>query len=180
MDKYTWVDVGSSYVPSEICSAFLYAQLELMDAITERRREIYAAYERQLRLLEVDGLLRLPSVPKECDSNFHMFYILLPDQATRNALMAHLRQNGILAVFHYVPLHTSPMGLKFGSSDGQLPITEDLSRRLLRLPFYYGLTEADQGRVVEAIRTFLQARDGQRALAIRSAGQVSVLGEGPP
>ena len=85
MDKYTWVDVGSSYVPSEICSAFLYAQLELLDAITERRRRIYETYEQRLRPLEEEGLLRLPRLPEDCDSNYHLFYILLPDTPTRDA-----------------------------------------------------------------------------------------------
>jgi dTDP-4-amino-4,6-dideoxygalactose transaminase len=158
VDKYTWVDVGSSYVPSEICSAFLYAQLELLDAITERRRHIYEAYERALRPLEEEGLLRLPRLPDECASNYHLFYILLADAPTRDALMAYLRQNGILAVFHYVPLHSSPMGQKFGYRDGQFPVTEELSGRLLRLPFYYGLTEEEQGRVVGRVRDFFAGR----------------------
>jgi dTDP-4-amino-4,6-dideoxygalactose transaminase len=164
VDKYTWVDVGSSYVPSEICSAFLYAQLELLDAITERRRRIYETYEQRLRPLEEEGLLRLPRLPEDCDSNYHLFYILLPDTPTRDALMAHLRQNGILAVFHYIPLHSSPMGQKFGYNDGQLPVTEELSGRLLRLPFFYGLTEDEQGRVVDGIRTFLEARAARPAV----------------
>jgi len=171
VDKYTWVDVGSSYVPSEICSAFLYAQLELMDAITERRREIYRSYKVQLRPLEEEGLLRLPRVPEDCDSNYHLFYILLPDEPTRDALLAHLRQNGILAVFHYIPLHTSPMGRKFGYEDGQLPVTEAMSGRLLRLPFYYDLTAQEQGRVVEAITTFLKARAVRRVSPALSANR---------
>jgi dTDP-4-amino-4,6-dideoxygalactose transaminase len=156
VDKYTWVDVGSSYVPSEICSAFLFAQLEHLDAITERRRAIYEAYERALRPLEEEGFLRLPRLPEECTSNYHLFYILLADAPARDALMTHLRQRGILAVFHYVPLHSSPMGQKFGYRAGQLPVTEELSGRLLRLPFYYGLTEEEQGRVVGGIRDFFR------------------------
>jgi dTDP-4-amino-4,6-dideoxygalactose transaminase len=152
------VDVGSSYVPSEICSAFLYAQLERLDAIAARRPTIYRRYLERLRPLEEQGLLRLPCFPEECDSNYHLFYILLPDGPTRDGLMAHLRQNGILAVFHYVPLHSSPVGQKFVYRDGQFPVTEDLSGRLLRLPLYYDLTEEDQGRVVEGVRTFLELR----------------------
>jgi dTDP-4-amino-4,6-dideoxygalactose transaminase len=168
VDKYTWVDIGSSYVPSEICSAFLYAQLELLDAITERRRQIFETYERELRPLEEEGLLRLPRLPEECASNYHLFYILLADAATRDALMAHLRQDNILAVFHYVPLHSSPMGQKFGYRDGQFPVTEELSGRLLRLPFYYGLTEEEQGRVVGRVRDFFAGRVPTRA-ALESA-----------
>jgi dTDP-4-amino-4,6-dideoxygalactose transaminase len=165
VDKYTWVDVGSSYVPSEICSAFLYAQLEHLDAITQRRRAIYETYERELRPLEDEGLLRLPRLPEECTTNYHLFYILLADSATRDALMAHLRQRGILAVFHYVPLHSSPMGQKFGYRAGQLPVTEELSGRLLRLPFYYGLTEEEQGRVVGGVRDFFAAKVPSAAAA---------------
>ncbi len=158
VDKYTWVDVGSSYVPSEICSAFLYAQLELLDAISERRRQVYQTYQRELRPLEEEGVLRLPRLPPECASNFHLFYILLADTAERDALMAHLRRQGILAVFHYVPLHSSPMGQKFGYRAGQLPVTEEMSGRLLRLPLYYELTEEEQGRVVGAVRDFFAGR----------------------
>jgi len=158
VDKYTWVDVGSSYVPSEICCAFLYAQLELLDAITERRRQIYQTYRERLEPLEEAGLLRLPHIPEKCVSNSHLLYILLPDVQTRDALMAHLRQEGILAVFHYVPLHSSPMGQKFGYAEGQLPVTESVSGCMLRLPFYYDLTEADQDRIIETIKGFLEAK----------------------
>jgi dTDP-4-amino-4,6-dideoxygalactose transaminase len=157
VDKYTWVDVGSSYVPSEICSAFLYAQLEQMEPISERRRAIYYRYQDGLASLEHEGLLRLPRIPADCDSNYHLFHILLADTETRDGLMAHLRQKGILAVFHYVPLHSSPMGQKFGYREGDLPVTESVSRRLLRLPFYHDLTEDEQARVVAEIRTFLEA-----------------------
>jgi dTDP-4-amino-4,6-dideoxygalactose transaminase len=156
VDKYTWVDVGSSYVLSEICSAFLYAQLELLDIIAERRRNIYRFYHLHLRPLEEQGLLRLPHVPEDCQSNFHLFYILLPDMETRDSLMRHLKQQGILAVFHYVPLHSSPMGRKFGYRADDLPITEVLSGCLLRLPFYYEITEDEQERVVAAIKAFFQ------------------------
>jgi dTDP-4-amino-4,6-dideoxygalactose transaminase len=156
VDKYTWVDVGSSYVPSEICCAFLYAQLELMDSITERRRAIYTYYREHLAALEDDGLLRLPRVPAECHSNYHIFYILLPDAPTRDGLMQHLKQAGILAVFHYVPLHSAPMGLKLGYHEGQLPVTEEYSARLLRLPLYHEITEAEQAEVVREVTAYLR------------------------
>jgi dTDP-4-amino-4,6-dideoxygalactose transaminase len=155
VDKYTWVDVGSSYLPSEIACAFLYAQLEAMDTITERRKRVYEFYGHHLSPLEERGLLRLPSVPRECRINYHLFYILLNEPKTRDGLMAHLKENGIQAVFHYVPLHTSPMGKRLGYRDGELPLTEDLSARLLRLPFYNDITEEEQSRVVEQIATYL-------------------------
>jgi dTDP-4-amino-4,6-dideoxygalactose transaminase len=156
VDKYTWVDVGSSYVPSEICSAFLYAQLEMLDAISERRQRIYQFYHQHLKPLEEEGLLRLPYLPPHCGSNYHLFYILLPDTQARNALMEHLKQNGIFAVFHYIPLHASPMGKKFGYRDGDLPITENLSARLLRLPMYYEISEDEQMDVISQITAFLR------------------------
>lgn len=149
IDKYTWVDIGSSYVPSEIACAFLYAQLEMMNAIAERRKTIYKHYRLLLKPLEVQGLLNLPHIPEDCESNYHMFYILLPNQEIRSALMAHLKQHGIMAVFHFVPLHSSPMGQKFGGQIGDLSITEELSGRLLRLPFYYEMTEGEQVYIVK-------------------------------
>ncbi len=155
-DKYTWVDLGSSYVPSEICSAFLYAQLEMMATITQSRRRMFHFYLDELSPLEQEGLLQLPQVPEDCQSNYHLFYILLPDQHIRDALMVNLRRHGILAVFHYIPLHSSPMGQNYGYREGDLPVTEDLSRRLLRLPLYYEISIDEQARVVDQIRQFLE------------------------
>jgi dTDP-4-amino-4,6-dideoxygalactose transaminase len=172
VDKYTWVDVGSSYVPSEICSAFLYAQLELLDPIALRRRQLYHAYLDALAPLEADGLLRLPYVPEECASNHHLFYVLLPDRPTRDGLMTHLRQRGILAVFHYIPLHSSPMGQKLGYAEGQLPVTEDVSGRLLRLPLFFGLTEEEQGRVVAEVKAFLARPAARPAVSPSNAVRV--------
>ena len=162
VDKYTWVDVGSSYVPSEICSAFLYGQLEMLEPIAQRRRSIYQAYRRLLKPLELDGLLRLPHIPEDCTSNCHMFYILLPDEATRNSLLAALKSRGIQAVFHYVPLHASPMGQKLGFRQGMLPITENMSGRLLRLPFYFDITADEQSRVVNAVAECLRSIQGDQ------------------
>jgi dTDP-4-amino-4,6-dideoxygalactose transaminase len=158
VDKYTWVDVGSSYVPSEITAAFLYAQLEMLDEIKERRRAVYEFYLSHLRELEGRGSLRLPIIPEGCDTNYHMFHVLLRDQATRDRLMSHLRQHNIQAVSHYVPLHTSPMGLRLGYAEGGLPVTEDASARLLRLPFYIQLTEEEQLMVVHALESFFAGR----------------------
>lgn len=155
VDKYTWVDLGSSYVPSEIASAFLFGQLECLDSISDRRRTIYETYQQELAPLESAGLLRLPRIPDACRCNFHLFYVLLADEATRDGLLAHLRQHGIHAVFHYVPLHASPMGRQVGRAASDLPVTRDLAARLLRLPMYYDLTQADQARIVGEVRRFL-------------------------
>jgi dTDP-4-amino-4,6-dideoxygalactose transaminase len=151
IDKYTWVAIGSSYVPSEICSAFLYAQMEMRQAICRRRREVYETYLEHLRPLEQQGLLRLPIVPEHCQTNHHLFHILLPDAVTRDGLMAHLKSQGILAVFHYMPLHLAPIGRTYGYREGQLPITENLSARLLRLPLFFGLSHDDQMLVIDQI-----------------------------
>lgn len=143
VDKYTWVDVGSSYVLSELSCAFLYAQLEALDAIRNQRRQVFDNYRHLLRELENDGHLRLPVIPAHCDTNYHMFYILLEDQATRDSLMQYLREHGVNAVFHYIPLHTSPMGKTYGNQRGQLPVTEEYAGRLLRLPFFNELEFSD-------------------------------------
>jgi dTDP-4-amino-4,6-dideoxygalactose transaminase len=155
IDKYTWVDVGSSYLPSEIVCAFLYAQLEMIDAINQRRRKIYEVYYSGLGPLADRRLLRLPVNPAGCHGNYHLFYILLPDTRTRDGLLSYLMENGIRSAFHYVPLHSSPMGKNFGYHESDLPVTEEFSKRLLRLPFFNDITESQQGRVVDSIREFL-------------------------
>jgi dTDP-4-amino-4,6-dideoxygalactose transaminase len=156
VDKYTWVDVGSSFIPSELCSAFLFAQLELLDQISERRRQIYEVYQKELTPLAEAGLIRLPHVPAECRSNSHLFYVILRTASEREALLEHFRREKILAVFHYVPLHTSPVGRSFGYRDGQLPVTEDLSARLVRLPMFHDFQAADQSRVIAVLKSFLK------------------------
>ena len=154
-DKYTWVDVGSSYVPSEISCAFLYAQLEQFEQITERRRQIYQQYLDRLQPLEAAEMLRLPRIPANCTANYHMLYILLPSGELRDGLIEHLRSQAIQSVFHYIPLHDSPMGMTFGYKTGDLPVTESVSRRLLRLPFFYEITDAEQTKIAESIADFL-------------------------
>lgn len=156
VDKYTWVDVGSSYIPAEIVCAFLLAQLEAMDVITARRRDVYQFYRQNLSPLEEREWLSIPRPPSGCESNYHMFYVLLTDVKTRDDAMAHLKRNGISAVFHYIPLHSSTMGEKFGYAEGDLPITEDLSARLLRLPFFAEITEAEQSRVIRCLSEFFE------------------------
>ena len=154
VDKYTWVDIGSSYLPSDLLAAFLYAQLENMDSINSRRGKLFECYYKELIPLVNDGKLRLPYISSECESNSHMFYIILNDEDTRNALMDHLKPRGILAVFHYLPLHLSKVGRSMGYTEGQLPVTESMSGCLLRLPFYYELKQAEQDEIVDAIKDF--------------------------
>lgn len=155
IDKYTWVDLGSSYVLSELSCAFLYAQLESLDPIRDRRRSLFETYQQGLQDLAREGWLRLPIIPEACECNYHMFYILLPSREIRDSLLTELKQHGINAVFHYVPLHTSPMGRQFGYNPGDLPVTEEYSGRLLRLPFFYELSESDQTRIIETIQSIL-------------------------
>jgi dTDP-4-amino-4,6-dideoxygalactose transaminase len=157
VDKYTWVDLGSSYIPSEIVSAFLYGQLELMDQIRGRRKGIFNHYHTHFAHLEACELLRRPIVPNDCEPNYHMYYILLPSLEVRDALLSHLNRSGIGAAFHYVPLHTSPMGMKVAYHEGGLTVTEEMSGRLLRLPLYYDIRREDQDRVITCVNNFLTA-----------------------
>lgn len=154
-DKYTWVDIGSSYVLSELSCAFLAAQLEELEPIQNTRERLFLQYRDGLSDLEKQGLVRLPVVPDHCRCNYHMFYILLSDQKTRDGLLFQLRERGIHSVFHYVPLHSSVMGRKFGYQEEQLPITDEYAGRLLRLPFYHDLQDSDQRLVIDAIADFL-------------------------
>lgn len=161
VDKYTWVDIGSSYLPSEIIAAFLYAQLEEADVITRKRWAIFNYYVKQFTPLQERGLLSIPSWPLGCRHNAHMFYLILPDNSTRNNLLSYLKQEGIHAVFHYIPHHTSPMGLKMRYKEGDLPITEDLSARLMRIPCFFELKQEDQDRIFEAVTTFFATKGGR-------------------
>jgi len=151
VDKYTWTDVGSSYLPSDLLAAALLAQFEARDSIQERRQRIWERYRAGLEDWAPRAGARLPVVPADRDQTHHMFYLLMPDLSARQRLMAHLKSKGILSVFHYLPLHLSEMGRGFGGREGQCPVTEDISDRLLRLPFYNTLTESHQDRVLEAI-----------------------------
>ena len=156
VDRYTWVDVGSSHVPSELVCAFLYAQLEAMERITEQRRRVWEFYDRHLLPLAGQELLRLPLTPESCRSNHHIYYVLLPDEQTRDAAIGHLNRNGVAAASHYEPLHSSPMGRSYGYRKGDLPVTEELSGRILRLPAYPGLTGDEQSYVVRQLSVFLR------------------------
>ncbi len=154
VDKYTWVDLGSSFVPSDILAAYLVGQLECGEQITAKRGELCAGYARRLAPLAARGLLRLPVVPEGCTGNHHMFHVIAADARARSALMDHLRSAGYMATFHYVPLHTSPVGQAQGWREGSLPVTEDLSARLLRLPLFYDMTLADTEAVAREMFTF--------------------------
>lgn len=154
VDKYTWIDVGSSFLPSDILAALLFAQLEALDEINTRRKAIYDYYLRELAPLADEGLIELPIIPSECETNFHMFYVLVKDLAERVGLLEHLKSKKILAVSHYVPLHNSPMGRALGCNGKSLPVTEDVSERLLRLPFYVDLTHSDLQLVRDEIFSF--------------------------
>jgi dTDP-4-amino-4,6-dideoxygalactose transaminase len=154
VDKYTWVDVGSSYVISDILAAFLCAQLERMEQISAARQGIWEHYRRDLTAWAERYGVELPVVPAHCEQSYHMFYIILPSVEARQALIGYLKSKGILSVFHYVPLHLSPMGVQAGGRAGQCPVTERISEGLLRLPFYNDLSESEQAEVVEEIQRF--------------------------
>lgn len=154
VDKYTWVDVGSSFLSADILAAFLLAQLEHIESITAQRRRVYERYEAGLKELAEDGRVSLPSWPEHCAPNYHMFYMVTESLAVRTALLDHLRAAGILAVFHYVPLHTAPVGLAMGYRAGMLPVTESVSDCLVRLPFYADLSDADIASIIGEIVAF--------------------------
>jgi dTDP-4-amino-4,6-dideoxygalactose transaminase len=154
VDKYTWVDLGSSYLPSDLLAAYLFAQLERREAIQAKRRAIWERYAAELTDWAGEYGIQLPVVPEHCEQPYYMFYLLLPSLEWRLALIEHLKARGILSVFHYVPLHLSEQGQRFGSRPGDCPVAENLSERLLRLPFYYDLTADDQAEVIEAIEQF--------------------------
>ena len=153
VDKYTWVDYGSSYLPSELNAAFLLAQFERADEILETRLDTWRHYHRRLAALDHEGLLRRPTVPQICRSNAHVYYVLMPDVERRTELLARTKAAGIGAVFHYVPLHSAPAGRRFARQHGELPVTEDLSYRLVRLPLWFGLAEAQVETVIGLVET---------------------------
>lgn len=143
VDKYTWHKVGSSYLPSDVLAAMLYGQLERADEIMDRRMNIWNTYNQAFESLEKEGKLIRPYIPDYATHNAHMYYMVLPNENIRNELMEQLKKNGILAVFHYIPLHTSPMGIKLGYKEGDLPVTEEYAKRLLRLPLYPDMTDEE-------------------------------------
>ena len=155
VDKYTWQDIGSSFLPSEIIAAFLWAQIEEAERITRERLAMWGRYHDMLAPLERQGLLRRPVVPGDCQHNGHMYYILLQSPTWRQKVLAGLKENGIHAVFHYVPLHSSPAGERYGRAHGDLSLTTSLSQRLVRLPMWLGLSEGQQLRICEVLTAIL-------------------------
>lgn len=156
VDKYTWQDYGSSYLPSDLNAAYLWAQFEHYEEIQDRRMEIWNRYDAELKVLAKSGLIELPVIPEDCVHNAHMYYIKVKDLATRTALLKYLREHDVMAVFHYIPLHTSPAGMRFGRFHGEDIYTTRESERLLRLPLFYNLTDEQQSTVIDAVKAFFQ------------------------
>jgi dTDP-4-amino-4,6-dideoxygalactose transaminase len=158
VDKYSWVDVGSSYLPSDLLAAFLFAQLEGRAAIQHKRQRVWNYYLQHLREWAAENGIGMPVVPAHCDQAYHMFYLVLPSVEFREVLIAHLKAQGILSVFHYVPLHRSEKGVKCAARETDCPVTDYVSARLLRLPFYNDLSEAEQARVVSAVTSIREPK----------------------
>lgn len=154
VDKYTWVDIGSSYLPSDILAAFLFAQFEQCEKIQLHRKQVWEIYKAGLRDWADVHDVQLPQVPAHCEQSYHMFYLLLPNLDLRQKFIAYLRERGIYSVFHYLPLHLSEMGQRFGGKAGDFPVTESVSDRLVRLPFHNGLTGNEQEQVIDVIQEF--------------------------
>ena len=151
VDKYSWQDLGSSFGLADVLAAFLYGQLERREAILDKRRRAFERYEQLLSPVAERYGLRLPEVPADRVQGYHMFYVLMPDPATRNRALAAMHERGVHSTFHYVPLHSSPGGMRFAARETACPVTDDISGRLLRLPFYTDLTDADAERAVEEL-----------------------------
>ena len=166
IDKYTWVDLGSSYLPSDALAAMLFAQLEMADVIQQRRHEIWDRYAAELAEWAEDQQVGLPVIPGGCEHPAHLFFAVLPSLEDRQALIEHLRDRGVCSVFHYQPLHLSPMGRTWGGRPEQCPVTERLADCLTRLPLFYELTDDDQDRVIDAVTSYrvrTKARTQRRA-----------------
>ena len=159
VDKYTWVDFGDSYLPSDMNAAYLWAQLEKADEINNDRLATWNSYHEAFLTLEAAGKLVLPTIPEDCVHNAHMYYLKCKDLEERTAFISYLKENGVQAVFHYVPLHSAPAGLKFGRFDGEDVCTTAESDRLVRLPMYYGLNDSDRNRVISVVKEFFEKED---------------------
>lgn len=154
VDKYTWVDRGSSYLPSELLAAVLLSQLESWQLIQQKRGAIWKQYNAKIHEWATQNRVRQPSVPEYCEQPNHMYYLLMPSLDVRTRFIQHLKEHNIMAVFHYLPLHISDMGLRFGGKPGDCPVTEDISDRLVRLPLYYNMLPEETERVIEAVQQF--------------------------
>lgn len=154
VDKYTWVDIGSSFLPSDMVAAFLYSQLENMDKINKKRIEIWKKYDEFFR--QFDGIIRRPIVPDNCKQNAHMYYILFNDLETRTKYIDYMKKNDVLTVFHYLPLHSAPAGQKYGRTSGKMDITNKISDTLVRLPMFYELNDAEMNKILKTSEEFLK------------------------
>ena len=154
VDKYSWVDVGSSYLPSEVLAAILFTQLENLEKIQTTRGKIWHRYNNELAAWAEENGVGMPQVPAYCEQPFHMFYLILPDLKTRTRFIETLKEKGIMCVFHYLPLNTSEMGKSLGAKAGDCPVTEDISDRLVRLPLFYNMTDDEQTKVIESVLEF--------------------------
>lgn len=162
VDKYTWVDFGDSYLPSDMNAAYLWAQLEIADAMNDDRMETWNAYYGAFKILEEQGMVRLPVIPENCVHNAHMFYLKCSSLEERTELIKYLKEREIQAVFHYIPLHSAPAGIKYGRFDGEDQYTTPESDKLVRLPMYYGLDPKDRKRIIETVLDFFKQRGGSR------------------
>lgn len=156
VDKYTWQDVGSSFLPGELIAAFLWAQFENAEDITQKRLSSWNYYHSQLAFLEAPGALRRPFIPNYCEHNAHLYYILLPESVSREKVLSKMKSDGIGAVFHYVPLHSSPAGKKFTRHSGEMNNTDVLSERIIRLPLWAGITENQQSEVCQSLENAIR------------------------
>jgi dTDP-4-amino-4,6-dideoxygalactose transaminase len=154
IDKYTWVDIGSSYLPSDILAAYLYAQLEQREKIQVKRKKIWEYYYENLKVWANHNDVILPIIPKYNDQTYHMFYLLMPSLKKRTAFISHMRENSISAIFHYLPLHLSVMGKKYGGKESNCPVTEDVSEKLVRLPFFNDLSLEELNKIISTIKCF--------------------------
>jgi dTDP-4-amino-4,6-dideoxygalactose transaminase len=154
VDKYTWVDIGSSYLPSDLLAAFLYAQFEQREKIQSHRKNVWDMYHAVLKEWAGKHGVQLPAIPEDREQAYHMYYMLLPNLDLRQKMIMYLRERGIYSVFHYLPLHLSDMGQSFGYHAGDYPVTERISDQLVRLPFHNDLTSDDQEQVIDAIMEF--------------------------
>jgi dTDP-4-amino-4,6-dideoxygalactose transaminase len=154
VDKYSWVDLGSSFLPSDILAAILLSHLEESPIIQRKRKEIWEDYDHAIKVWAHDNHVLQPFIPDHCEQSYHMYYLLLPNLDTRQAFIRHLQDRGVHSVFHYVPLHTSEMGKKYGYKEGSLPVTENISNRLIRLPMYFDLKSADLKEIYQAVMDF--------------------------
>lgn len=174
VDKYSWVDIGSSYLPSDILAALLLGQLEMRDAIQAKREQIWHRYYDELNDWSANAGAVLPTVPADCDQTYHMFYMLMPTFTARQSLIRHLKDEGITAVYHYLPLHMSDVGKTFGGKAGDCPITESVSDRLIRLPMYYKLSDEEQSYIIHSVCQFSSAKADQEQFSALSRKTCSI------